>query len=125
MLVLFGSQATGQTHADSDWDFAVLYDPVLRQEHLHDNGWGGLEVSYILGEIFNLNSEKIDIVDLSNCQALIADSIAKNGKLLYEQEAGEFERFKQKAILTHQQKQNIRRELCQRIDTFLKEWEAI
>jgi len=26
MLVLFGSRATGKTHANSDWDFAALYD---------------------------------------------------------------------------------------------------
>ncbi|MGK7933382.1 MAG: nucleotidyltransferase domain-containing protein [Microcystaceae cyanobacterium] len=30
MLVLFGSQATGKSHSESDWDFAVLCDEAFK-----------------------------------------------------------------------------------------------
>ncbi|MEH2381794.1 MAG: nucleotidyltransferase domain-containing protein [Nostoc sp.] len=37
MLILFGSRATGNTHANSDWDFAVLYDQEQREAYVKDN----------------------------------------------------------------------------------------
>ena len=39
MLVLFGSRARGDTHANSDWDFAALYDEEVRNAYIKDNAW--------------------------------------------------------------------------------------
>lgn len=125
MLVLFGSRATGEIHDESDWDFAALYDETARREYIKDNAWRWLEVPSILGDLFNLNSEHIDVVDLSRCQPLIAHSVAVEGKLIYEQETGEFERFQETSTLTTEQRQKIRKELRQKIDDFLREWQVI
>ena len=125
MLVLFGSRATGEIHDESDWDFAALYDETARREYIKDNAWRWLEVPSILGDLFNLNSEHIDVVDLSRCQPLIAHSVAVDGKLIYEEETGEFERFQETFTLTTEQKQKIRKELRQKIDNFLREWRVI
>ncbi len=122
MLVLFGSRATGQTHADSDWDFAALYDVTKRQEYLKNKTWGWFEVPSILGKIFNLNSEEIDVIDLERCLPLIAHSVATNGKLIYEKEVGDFEKFKEKSTLSKEEEQLIEKKLRQNIDNFLKEW---
>jgi predicted nucleotidyltransferase len=67
MLILFGSRATGETHDDSDWDFATLYDPNLRQSHSADNPFKGFEFPLILNKIFGINSDIIDIVKLNTC----------------------------------------------------------
>lgn len=37
MLVLFGSRARGDIHANSDWDFAALYDEEARKAYIKDN----------------------------------------------------------------------------------------
>lgn len=42
MLVLFCSRATGHIHANSDWDFATLYDEKIRNEYIKD-GWYWLD----------------------------------------------------------------------------------
>jgi predicted nucleotidyltransferase len=125
MLVLFGSRATSNTTAESDWDFAALYDKEMRRKQLKDNTWEWFEVPLILGELFNLNSDQIDVVDLSLCQPLITHSVARDGKLIYEHEKGEFERFKQKALLSVDERQAIRKQLRHNIDNFLKEWGLI
>ena len=94
MLVLFGSQATGETHAESDWDFAVLYDETLKQEHLKQDILKELEIPLILGEIFHLNRDKIDVVNLNHCSPLLSYQVAKNGQLIYELSLGQFTKFR-------------------------------
>ncbi|WP_287519194.1 nucleotidyltransferase domain-containing protein [Okeania sp. SIO2C2] len=39
ILVLFGSRARGDTHAKSDWDFAVVYDNEIRKNHIENNAF--------------------------------------------------------------------------------------
>ncbi|MBD1211703.1 MAG: hypothetical protein H9534_02920 [Dolichospermum circinale Clear-D4] len=43
-----------------------------------------------------INSDKIDIVKLNHFSKLIAHFIARDGKVLYEESADEFEKFKQR-----------------------------
>lgn len=97
MLVLFGSRATGKTHAKSDWDFAALYDEEKRKTSTIDNDWGLFEVPLILGEIFHINREIIDVVELNHCSPLIGYHVSIDGKLLYEKESEEFTKFQGKA----------------------------
>jgi predicted nucleotidyltransferase len=37
MLVLFGSRSTGNINANSDWDFAVLYDEEKYNSYIKEN----------------------------------------------------------------------------------------
>jgi predicted nucleotidyltransferase len=122
MLVLFGSRATGQTHANSDWDFAALYDEKLREESCRDRGFAWFEVPGVIGQVFSLNSDEIDVVELNRASPLIAHFVARDGKLLYEKELGEFDKFKQKALMSDVEMQALSHNLRQSIDEFLKEW---
>jgi predicted nucleotidyltransferase len=83
MLVLFGSRATGNTKADSDWDFAVLCDEEKYNLYIEDHPLALFAIPGILGEIFKINSDKIDIVKLNYSSKLIAHFVARDGKVLY------------------------------------------
>jgi len=122
MLVLFGSRARGDTHAKSDWDFAALFDEELRKIHITNNTWKLLEVPQIIGEVFNLNSDQIDVVELNNCSHIITHFVAKDGKLIYEKEQGEFERFRQKALKSEIEIKAIRNSLRQKVEENLQRW---
>lgn len=123
MLVLFGSRATGKTHANSDWDFAVLYDEKTRQHYIKDP-FSWFEVPGILAQIFKIPDIKIhiDVVELNNCSQLLAHFVARDGKLLYERESGEFDRFRQQALLSDSKIENTYQELRQNIEKFLQSW---
>lgn len=125
MLVLFGSRATGKTHANSDWDFAVLYDEETRQHYMRDP-FSWFEVPGILAQVLNIPDTKIhiDVVELNNCSQLIAHFVARDGKVLYEQEPGEFDKFRQKALLSDDKIQNIYQDSRQNIKQFLQSWKV-
>lgn len=121
MLVLFGSRARGNTHAKSDWDFATLYNQE-RRELLTKNSFALFEVPIVISQILKIPDNKIDVVDLSYCSALIAHYIARDGKLLYEQEPGEFEKFRQKALISDAELKQIRQQQREEIEKFLQRW---
>jgi uncharacterized protein len=125
MLVLFGSRATGKTHAKSDWDFATLYDENKRKACIGDRAFAWFEVPQNLGEVFEINSDEIDVVELNRCSSLIAHFVARDGKLLYESEPGEFERFKQNALMSDLELKQTEWELRNQVELFLKEWELV
>lgn len=125
MLVLFGSRARGDIHSKSDWDFAVIYDEEMRNKLCHDPAFLSFEIPSILDDIFNLNSDHIDVIELNKCSPHIADAVARHGKLIYEQKQGLFDNFNQKFLLTDGQKKDMRQELKQEIDDFLHKWGVI
>lgn len=61
------------------------------------------EVSSILENLFQINAP-IDVVDLNNCSARIADRVATEGILIYEIEERLFNNFKEKSLLSDEQK---------------------
>ncbi len=122
MLVLFGSRARGDIHANSDWDFAALYDEEVRKAYIKDNAWAWFEVAQILGEVLEINQEQIDVVELNNCSLLIAHFVARDGKLLYEKEPGKFTAFQKKAFKSDVEMTAIRRELRQKLEKNLQRW---
>lgn len=119
MLILFGSRARGDTHSNSDWDFAVLYDEELRRQTVEGFGW--FRDIGIIGDCFNLNSDNIDVVEIERCSELMAHHIARDGKLIYEQESGLFEEFKKKNILSQETIDDIIRESRAQVYQFLQE----
>jgi predicted nucleotidyltransferase len=122
MLILFGSQARGDTHAKSDWDFAALYDEELRKAILGKNAFAWFEVPNILGKFFELNSDNIDVVELNRCSSLVAHFVARDGKLLYEKEPGQFEAFRQQALMKDNQLKQIQKTLREKIEANLQGW---
>lgn len=120
MLVLFGSRARGDNQENSDWDFAVLYDEELREPILKQNAWRWLEAFHILGEIFGLSDDNIDIVELNSCSRLIAHYVARDGKLIYEQTPGEFEKFQRHHLMSDAELKQMRCDLRQKLERSLQ-----
>ncbi|OJJ27390.1 hypothetical protein BI308_01990 [Roseofilum reptotaenium AO1-A] len=120
MLVLFGSRARGDNQENSDWDFAVLYDEELREPILKQNAWRWLEAFHILGEIFGLNDDNMDIVELNRCSPLIAHYVARDGKVIYEKLPGEFENFQRHHLMSDAELKQMRRDLRQKLERSLQ-----
>lgn len=72
-VILFGSQATGKVHSQSDTDIAVVFlkKPTLNQE---------LKLRQEFAKIFKT---EIDLVDLEHAAPLILKEITTNGKVLH------------------------------------------
>lgn len=121
MLVLFGSRATGKTHTNSDWDFATLYDEKLRETCIA-NAWSWFEVPLILGQLFEINSDKIDVVELKHCSPLLGFHVARDGKLLYEQQPGEFVNFQCQAWKIYADTAKFRNAQRESINLWLQKW---
>jgi predicted nucleotidyltransferase len=122
MLVLFGSRATGNTKADSDWDFAVLCDEEKYNLYIEDHPLALFAIPGILGEIFKINSDKIDIVKLNYSSKLIAHFVARDGMALYEQESDEFDKFQQRVLLSNTEIKKIEKTKIENIENFLQRW---
>jgi uncharacterized protein len=122
MLVLFGSRARGDTHAKSDWDFAALYDEEIRQAYIKDNAWAWFEVPHLLSEFFGIPEDNIDVVELDKCSQLIAHFVGRDGKVIYEKEAGAFEAFRQKALKSDLEIKEIRKALREKLEAHLQRW---
>ena len=122
MLVLFGSRARGDNHAKSDWDFAALYDEEIQKEHIKDNAWAWFELPRLLGEYLGIPDNQVDVVELNKTSFLIAHFVARDGKLLYEKESGEFERFQQQYLKGDREMQEVRKALRAKIEAHLQRW---
>lgn len=123
MLVLFGSRATGKTHTNSDWDFAALYDEEMRQDCIK-NPFYWFEVSGIIAQTFKIPDREIhiDVVELNHCSPLLAHFVARDGKVLYERETGEFDKFRQRLLLSNVEIKKIDQAKRQNIEQFLQRW---
>jgi predicted nucleotidyltransferase len=119
MLVLFGSRATGKTHTNSDWDFAVLYDEEIRKNYINDDLFG-FEVPLIMNQLFQINPDNIDVVNLNNCSWLISHFIARDGILLYEKDPGGFEYFRLSSLRSESELKKFRQDQRKLIDLELQ-----
>jgi uncharacterized protein (DUF433 family)/predicted nucleotidyltransferase len=121
LLVLFGSRARGDADSGSDWDFAFLCDEEQRKSY-ETGGWDSFRVWGILQNIFDLQDNQIDVVEMKDCSQLLAHYIALDGKVLYEKEPGIFEMFRQNSLMNDaelkEMRQNMREEILQTIQEF-------
>ncbi|TAF19509.1 MAG: nucleotidyltransferase domain-containing protein [Nostocales cyanobacterium] len=122
MLVLFGSRAAGNTKANSDWDFAILCDEEKYKLYVEEYPLASFAITGILGEVFKINSDKIDIVQLNHCSKLIAHFIARDGQVLYEQETDEFDNFRIKKKKSESELKKISQENRRIIEIALTKW---
>lgn len=89
MVVLFGSQATGETHAESDVDIAVQSMQMLSERELVD-------LSYAFGLIFG--NDRVDVVQLAQAGPLLKRRILDEAIILYEKTGHEFSIFEVEAL---------------------------
>lgn len=79
--VLFGSLATGKTHAESDIDIAVWP---------HD----GTDLNRLAGELMAaVGSDRVDVADLRRASGTLSQIVATRGRVLYEATPGRFAEF--------------------------------
>jgi predicted nucleotidyltransferase len=121
LLVLFGSRARGEHDATSDWDIALLYDEDQRQE-MEQGDWEWLRAASVLQQELKLSDDEIDVVDLNKCSQILAHAIARDGKLIYERDTGEFERFRQRALMNPNELKAFRQQKRTEVLAGLKEW---
>lgn len=101
LIIAFGSQTRGTATAMSDSDFAVFAGKPLSLAERS-------AISEFLSKRFNLNEDKIDLIDLSSVSPLLKFEVAKKGKLV-EGETFDFTRFKVRAFKEYQDTAKFRR----------------
>lgn len=88
MLVLHGSRARNDAHAQSDWDFAYEAD-------------SGFDPDALLAALADaLRVDRIDLVDLDRAGALLRHRVARDGMVVFERTPGRFDRFWLNAVDT-------------------------
>lgn len=119
LLILFGSRATGQNHEDSDYDFALICDRQIYQDW-KKKGKSWFSLYSIFENVFDLPNETVDIVDLDRCSPILAHEIANNGKPLYEKQAGEYNAFISRSLISRENIKKIHHEQRRNIDKKLQ-----
>ena len=117
MLIFFGSRARGDVRTNSDWDFAFLCDSEQQSKSvLFDS-----EIYAILADLFRINDDQIDAINLASCPPLLAHAIAQDGKLLYERDSDLFKVFKQQSLMSEEQLKAIQKDLRAKLERFLRQ----
>ncbi len=68
LVILFGSQATGQAQAESDYDVAVL---MARGKEISQSFDQYSQVASLLAESLNIPLEKLDLTNLNDANPLL------------------------------------------------------
>lgn len=92
LLVLFGSRTKEIHTPQSDWDLAIALSSDCS---LSLSDW--LSLPHRLGKLLQIDSDRIDLVDLNRCSPVLGYVIAKEGQVLYEAEPDLFFQFQLKA----------------------------
>lgn len=86
VLLLFGSQARGDAHAASDWDFAYIAGPEIDV--------AGLLTTLVL----EVGTDRVDLVDLHGASGLLRYRAARDGVTLFERVPGLADAFRVEAV---------------------------
>lgn len=123
LLVLFGSRANGNHGANSDWDFAVLYDDELRHQYEREPlDW--LRIWSILQKALRLSDNQIDVVILNQCSNILAHNIAETGQPIYERKFGDFKKFQKAALMSESEQKAYIKEKKTEIKAILESWKS-
>jgi predicted nucleotidyltransferase len=101
LCVLFGSRATGKTHARSDLDIALFSasQPDLKKALLH-----------LMGELEDLFGEPVDLVIIEpDTDPVLRLEVFQHGKLLYESRQGLFAEHRVLAVKIYADTEPLRR----------------
>lgn len=79
-LYLFGSQASGKTHKNSDYDFAVQLNDNIKEDDYFETK---LEIGQALGRVYQ--APQVDLIILNNKKVPLAlrYRAIKEGKVIY------------------------------------------
>lgn len=102
-LYVFGSQASGQTHAASDIDLAVLVDEPLKD---------ALELE---GELAELLGAEVDLVDLRRAPTVLQAQVVSEGERLLAKDFVEAARFETFVFSSYARLNEERREILEDI----------
>ncbi|TRT90339.1 MAG: nucleotidyltransferase domain-containing protein [Microcystis aeruginosa Ma_AC_P_19900807_S299] len=122
LLILFGSRACGEHKPDSDWDLAISYDETNRQTGIKEISNDYLTYLSILSELFEINRDLIDLIELDRCSPLMKYQVARDGKLIYEKNTGDFLKFRVRAWKEYADTAKFRKIQKDSIDLWLKQW---
>ncbi len=89
-IALFGSQVSGQTNNESDYDIGIM---STKPEPLYANFERFSKILSALSTILKLPEEKLDLTDLHNEDILLRYQIVSNCELLFGDE-DDFANFK-------------------------------
>lgn len=92
-VALFGSQATGRTHAKSDIDIGVAKRSA---SYFEEAPVSLIEIESEMTRLFN--RDDIEVVNLSAASPALLRSVVQEGKVLYEASPDEFFEWKLFAI---------------------------
>lgn len=84
LVLLFGSQATGKTHKQSDVDIAYFAQELLFLAE---------ESKLVIDLMQAFRTDAVDLVSLQNASPLLRYQIASSGKVIYELMPGLFTSF--------------------------------
>jgi uncharacterized protein len=90
LAVLFGSQATGKAHAESDFDIGIL---PLGEITLHQELALASDLSQVTGT-------EVDIVRLDGDDPLLGGEVAQTGICIFQHAEGEFAAYRARAMST-------------------------
>ena len=108
LVLLFGSQSSGQVHPESDIDLGFLYDEAVDL----------LELTNKVIQL--LRKDRVDVIDLRRANSLLCFSAARQGKLLYERCPGLFNRFYSLSFRRYIDTKKLRDARQRAIDNFLE-----
>ena len=89
LVLLFGSQARGETHEESDVDVAVLGERLLTEGEM-------ITINYECTLIFRTND--VDTTNLSCASPLLQRRIIDEAEVLYDKTGHEYSAFESAAI---------------------------
>lgn len=101
LCVLFGSQATGKTHARSDLDVALFSTTQINLKK---------ELLRLMGELEDLFSQPVDLVIIEpDIDPVLRLEIFQHGKSLYESRSGLFNEHRVLAVKIYDDTEPLRR----------------
>ena len=115
LAYLFGSQATGRTHAESDVDIAVLLDTSLTADERF------AERLTLLGALSHLfGTDNVDVVVLNEASPLLAYEVLRHGVLLYCSDENTRVEFQVRALCAYEDTAPLRHLLAEAMVERLK-----
>lgn len=116
LLALFGSQATGKTHARSDADFAFSAKRKLRPREI-------AQCAFDLGILVEF--PRVELTDIHDAPPLLLKHIAMEGRAVYESDPRAFILFRIYAIKRFMEAKKLLSLRAASLDAFLRRKQEI
>ena len=111
LAYLFGSQAVGRVHSESDVDVAVLFDESLSPDARFD------ERLALTGELSRLlKTDRVDLAVLNEAPPLLAFEVLRNGRLLYCASEDDRVEFQVKTVREYEDTAPLRKLLAEAME---------